>query len=188
MQPPTTFETERLLLRLPILDDAETIFKLYAQDVEVTRYLTWKPHSELGQTRAHVERCIANWEQGSRFAWVIALKDLSGFQKPDRSTIPLLVGMIEMRINRFEAVLGYVLARPFWGQGIMTEAVRTLIGWALAQPEIYRVSATCDWENRASARVMEKAGMQREGLRRRGVLHPNISDAPRDCWLYAKTK
>jgi [ribosomal protein S5]-alanine N-acetyltransferase len=70
----------------------------------------------------------------------------------------------------------------------MTEIVRVLIDWALSQPSIYRVSAVCDSENLASARVMEKAGMQREGLVHRGVLHPNISDEPRDCWLYAKFK
>ena len=51
-----------------------------------------------------------------------------------------------------------------------------------------RVWAVCDVDNTASARVMEKIGMTREGLMRRGVLHPNSSSEPRDCWLYAKVK
>jgi len=60
--------------------------------------------------------------------------------------------------------------------------------YVLAQPAMYRVWAVCDVDNTASARVMEKIGMMREGLMRRGVLHPNISSEPRDCWVYAKVK
>ncbi|MDP9309700.1 MAG: GNAT family N-acetyltransferase, partial [Chloroflexota bacterium] len=88
----------------------------------------------------------------------------------------------------FSVSLGYVLMRAAWGQGLMPEATAAVMNWALAQPEIFRVWALCDIENRASARVLEKVGMQREGLMGRGVLHPNISDEPRDCWLYAKVK
>jgi len=50
------------------------------------------------------------------------------------------------------------------------------------------VQAFCDVDNLGSARVMENAGMQREGLLRRYVLHPNISDVPRDVYLYAVVK
>ncbi len=70
----------------------------------------------------------------------------------------------------------------------MTEILRTVIDWAFTQSEIFRVQAFCDLENPASARVMEKAGMAREGLLRRYVLHPNISDEPRDVYLYAVVK
>lgn len=59
---------------------------------------------------------------------------------------------------------------------------------ALGEPGIFRVWAICNHENRASARVMEKIGMQREGLLRRGVLHPNVSAEPRDCWLYSRVR
>ena len=68
------------------------------------------------------------------------------------------------------------------------EAASAVVDWALAQPQIYRVWAICDHENLASARVMEKIGMQREGLMRRGIVHPNISDEPRDCWVYARVR
>ena len=81
--------------------------------------------------------------------------------------------------------VGYALARPYWGKGYMTEIMRTVIDWALTQPDIFRVQAFCDVENIASARVMEKAGMAREGLLRRYVVHPNISAEPRDAYLYA---
>jgi ribosomal-protein-alanine N-acetyltransferase len=65
----------------------------------------------------------------------------------------------------------------------MPEVVRVIVDWALSQQSIYRICAFCDMENTASARVMEKVGMQREGLLRRYIIHPNISDEPRDCYL-----
>jgi ribosomal-protein-alanine N-acetyltransferase len=46
----------------------------------------------------------------------------------------------------------------------------------------------CDAENVASSRVLEKAGMTREGLLRRYAMHPNVSDEPRDSLCYALTK
>ena len=81
--------------------------------------------------------------------------------------------------------LGYVLARPHWGHGYMTEAVRAVIGIVFDQPHVHRIAAFADEENFASARVLEKAGMQREGILRRWSLHPNISSIPRDCWSFA---
>ncbi len=52
----------------------------------------------------------------------------------------------------------------------------------------YRVNASTDAENIASQRVMERARMQREGLLRKYMVHPNISDVPRDCYIYAIVK
>ena len=74
------------------------------------------------------------------------------------------------------------------GPGYTTEAVKGLISWALRQKDIYRVWAVCDVDNAASARVMEKSGMQREGILRRWSLHPNISPQPRDSYCYAIVK
>jgi RimJ/RimL family protein N-acetyltransferase len=90
--------------------------------------------------------------------------------------------------GEFSQNLGYVLGRKFWGQGYMTEAVRAVVDYALAEPEVFRVWAVCDVENAASARVLEKAGMRREGILRRWSMHPNISDEPRDSLCYARVK
>lgn len=177
MRPPESFETVRLLLRRPIMADAEAIFKCYAQDPEVTRYVTWRPHQNLSETQQFLSTCIDAWQGDRRFPYSIVLKNKSA-----------LVGMIEITIANFRAEVGYVLARQHWGQGIMTEAARALVDWALSQPQIYRVWAVCDVENAASARVLEKVGMQREGILRRYIMHPNVSNEPRDCYCYAIVK
>jgi ribosomal-protein-alanine N-acetyltransferase len=177
MRPPEIVYTERLMLRMPRLSDAAAIFHAYAQDPEVTCYVRWRPHSSIQETEQYLKGCIAAWGNGSRFPWVIALR--AGGE---------LLGMVELRVNSFKADVGYVVRRSFWGRGIASEAVRPVVGWALSQESIYRVWALCDAENVASARVLEKVGMMREGLLRRYILHPNISDEPRDSYCYATVK
>jgi len=84
--------------------------------------------------------------------------------------------------------MGYIIGREYWGRGYMTEVVRAVSDWVLAQPEIHRVWAMCDVDNLASARVMEKSGMEREGRLRRWTVHPNTGPAPRDFWCYSRVK
>ncbi len=177
MKPPETFATERLHLRKPRMEDAPVIFEAYAQDPEVTRYLVWKPHQNMQETEQFLLACGQLWRTGKDFAYAITLKE------NDR-----LIGMCDLHPMSFKIEVGYALARPYWSQGYMTEALHAVIEWALAQPDIFRVQAICDMENVASARVMEKAGMAREGLLRRYALHPNISDEPRDAYIYAIVK
>jgi [ribosomal protein S5]-alanine N-acetyltransferase len=70
----------------------------------------------------------------------------------------------------------------------MPEALTEVAQWAMRQDSIWRIGAYCDVENRASARVMEKAGLQREGILRHWIIHPNISAEPRDCLSYAMVR
>lgn len=177
MRPPETFATERLLLRVPQLADAPSIFEGYARDAEVVRYLVWRPHRDLRETEQFLERCARGWAEGGEFPWAVTLRD--GGE---------LIGMMGLRPRGFKADVGYVLARRFWGRGYAAEALRPIVGWALAQPGVYRVWALCDVENRASARVLEKVGMTRQGLLRRNTQHPNLSDEPRDSYCYAVVK
>lgn len=177
MKPPLTFETQRLFLKKPVTEDAALIFKQYAQDPEVTKYVSWQPHQSIEETRKFIQQSISEWTNSSAFPYVLICKENAQ-----------LVGMVAIRINNFKADLGYVLAKSEWGKGYMSEAVQVLIDWALKQDEIYRIWAVCDIENPASARVMEKVGMQREGILKRWIILPNISKEPRDCYCYAVSK
>lgn len=177
MKPPEQFETERLILRKPRMDDAPAIFSAYAQDPEVTRYMTWRPHKNVEETYRICELMLKLWDNGEAYSYAITFKNSDS-----------VIGMIAMHPEGFKVGIGYVLARPHWGKGYITEAVLAVTNWLLAQPDIYRVFATCDVENLASARVMEKVGMQREGSLRKYIVHPNISDEPRDSYIYAIVK
>ena len=177
MKLPEQLETERLVLRKPRLDDARDIFEGWAQDREVTRYLTWRPHQRIEETRTFVQSCLLAWEREVRFPYMITRKE-SG----------KVMGMIDPRIEGPKVGIGYAAARTYWGKGYVPEATRTIIDWAFHNPTIYRVYATTDVENLASRRVLEKVGMHCEGILRKYILHPNISDTPRDSYMYAITK
>lgn len=177
MRPPETISTERLVLRKPVLDDAQVIFHGYACDADVTKYLVWRPHKEVDETEEFLARCIENWSGETEFTWVIESKQAHE-----------LMGMIACRIHHTSANLGYVLARKYWNKGFMSEAVGRITDWMLSRPEIFRVWAECDLENIGSARVLENVGMQREGVLRRWIVLPNIGSEPRDCWCYSKVR
>jgi ribosomal-protein-alanine N-acetyltransferase len=174
---PDRFATERLILRPIEAGDAGAIFTGYAQDPDVVRYLTFRPHRDLGDTETYIARCLAT--PVSRACTYALIGREHG----------ALLGAFELRwLEPHRLDCGYVLARPWWGRGLMTEALTAVAEWAMAQREIWRLGAVCDIDNLASARVMEKAGLRQEGILRRWIMHPNISAEPRDCLSYAITR
>lgn len=173
---PERIETPRLVLRLPAPSDAKAIFDEYARDPEVVRYLTWRPHGSIADTTAFLERLRAAWDAGTERTWGLTLRD-------DR-----VIGMIGIRPHGFKADIGYVLAKPYWGRGLMTEAVSAVVDLAFADPAVHRVWAVCDVDNAGSARVLEKVGMSFEGILRRWIVHPNVGDTPRDTRCYSRIR
>ena len=177
MRMPEQIETKRLILRKPRIDDALMLFTAYMQDAEVTRYTTWRPHQNVQEAENFITGCLSAWKNETRFPFVITVKEK---EEP--------FGMIDLHIRGCTVGFGYVIARSYQYKGYATEATLAMIQWAFQQPTIYRVNASTDVDNIASQRVLEKAGMVREGLLRKYIVHPNISDIPRDSYIYAITK
>jgi ribosomal-protein-alanine N-acetyltransferase len=173
---PEFLSTPRLNLRKPRAEDAPQIFTTYAQDPEVVRYLTFLPHRDLQDTRAAIERFLEAWRSGKSYCWLI-------FRRAEGELVGAISARPDQGIN-----LGYLLARPFWGQGLMSEALTAVVEWAFAIPSVFRVWAVCDVENAASAQLLERNGFREEGVLRRWSLHPNVSNVPRDCYCYARTR
>jgi RimJ/RimL family protein N-acetyltransferase len=173
--PPDQLQTRRLELRRPTLGDAEAAFESYASDPKITRYLTWSAHTSPKQTREHFQQAIDAWDlrMGHR-AWLI-----------ERKADGLLMGTIGCTVWFHRVEIGFALGSRFWGEGYMPEALAGVCKAAFEDPRIYRVQALCDDENVRSSRVMEKVGMQYEGLLRSYGYHPNRSNVPRHCRMYA---
>jgi len=169
-----TLTTERLVVRPSRLADADAIFEEFASDPAVTRFLLWRPQTSPEGVREFLRGALERVAAGQEFHWVITR---AGSERP--------IGSIGCALQGFRAELGYVLGKAHWRQGIMTEALRSVVDWTLALEPIERVWAVCDVENVGSAGVLEKVGLLREGLLRRWSLHPNISDVPRDCYVYS---
>lgn len=131
---PDTFHTLRLILRPIALEDAGPIFESYAQDATVTRFLTWRPHRSRSDTEAYVAGCVATPPDVSR-TYILT----------NRSTGDLRGAFDLRRAGPHRLHFGYVLARTWWGQGLMTRSLLK-VTWALKQPSIFRISAVCDVE------------------------------------------
>ena len=138
---PNSFETTRLVARLPVAGDGAHLFAAYTSKPEVSHYMMWRPHTEVATTEAFVAECLAAVARGTRFPFVLAWRQDPG--------IPL--GMLEARPSGHNVDLGYVLAPAHWGQGLMPEAISGLASIALARAEVFRVQAFCDVENVPSA-------------------------------------
>jgi RimJ/RimL family protein N-acetyltransferase len=172
-----SFHTERLALRPIDTADIAPIFHGWAQDTEVTRFLVWRPHATQADTASYVNSRVNAPAHLTRTLILGGRHDMS------------VRGAFELRQNgphRLE--FGYVLARAWWGHGMMTEALSAIVEWAMRQNGVFRIGSVCDVDNLASARVMEKAGLSREGVLRRWSVHPNISEEPRDCFSYARVR
>jgi len=178
IRPPETFVTSRLAARSPRRSDAARMLAAYASDPVVTRFLSWKAYTDVAPLEEFLDGRIESWRTGQgQLTWLLSLR-----------TSGEVAGYIGVDVHERDVLFGYVLARKFWGQGLMAEALSYLVDWSLAQPGIFRAWAFCDMENPASARVMEKAGMQREGILRRYHVAPSISPEPRDCIVCAKVR
>ena len=169
--------TERLKLRPPMLADALEIFEGYAQDPQVSLHTSWTPHDQIASTRQFLREAMDAWKGDTRFDWIVC-------EQATRK----IIGGAGARIQGHTVEIGYVLRHSAWGKGCATEVALAIIDHALASPEVWRVQAHCSVDNPASARVMEKCGMQKEGLLRRAFLFPNLSDEPGDAYLYARAK
>jgi ribosomal-protein-alanine N-acetyltransferase len=174
---PETFRTARLFLRPIAMADAGPIFAAYARNPEVTRFLIWRPDRTRRDFEAYIRACLDTPPHRARTYVMQGRKD------------SVIRGGLDLRqAEQHRLEFGYVLAPAWWGQGLMAEALREIVRWALAQPTIFRIGAVCDVENIRSARVMEKAGLVREGMLRRYLIHPGMDKEPRDCFSYARVR
>lgn len=173
--PPELIKTERLILRKAQMSDAAILHDAYMSHPEISEYMGWEPHTELSQSEWWINHCIQQWDARENYAFVIEYES-----KP--------MGMVGMHHMPGRVTLSYVIAKPYWGRGIMPEAVNALIDWALAQDHIYRAQIFCHIDNHKSQRVIEKCGLVYEGTLKRYFIHPNISDEPTDCKMYSKVR
>ncbi|MBV8152434.1 MAG: GNAT family N-acetyltransferase, partial [Candidatus Eremiobacteraeota bacterium] len=146
------------LLR-PWRDDDVEALQAWADDAEVARYVT------------------------QRFPYPYTLDDARAWIEFNRNDEPLhnfaidvggsAVGSIGVREGQLEetgtAMVGYVLGKAAWGKGLATEALRGIVPYAFSAFKLHRLAATVMGPNKASARVLEKAGFAYEATLRRGL-------------------
>ena len=166
--------TARLVLRDFTIEDGPAVHR-YGSDPEVVRHLPWGPNTP-ADTQAFLGRKLEDQRTDPRRAFDLAVTLASGGE---------LIGAAGVRITSPQfrtASMGYAYRRDSWGKGYATEAARALVAFGFGELGMHRIYAFCDTDNPASARVLEKTGMQREGRLRRHVL---VRGRWRDSYLYA---
>ena len=161
--------TERLTLRRFEIEDAENMFYNWANDPEVTKYLTWPAHTSVEETEEILKDWMSHYDDVKFYQWAIELNEL---EQPIGS-----IGVVKMNEAAECVSIGYCIGAKFWNKGYTTEALKEVIRFLIAEAGAGRVESFHDVNNPNSGKVMLSAGMEYEGtLRRADVNNQGICD------------
>lgn len=162
-------ETDRLILRRFTIEDADIMYKNWASDDEVTKYLTWPTHADVGVTRMILEEWVQKYSDLDFYQWAIELREIG---EPIGS-----LSVVSYESKTASATLGWCMGKHWWGQRLMPEAGSAVLKYLFEEVEFNRIAAQHDADNSRSGRVMQKIGMTREGtLRASGRNNRGIVD------------
>lgn len=167
--------TNRLILREPKLADVEDVFE-FCSDPASCKYVDWNPHKskwETGDYIIYLKRQIAQGNTSS-YTWFAELKE--------KRKIIATVSLVELDSSGRIATVGYTFSSEYQHMGYATEALIGLIGYLFNERGVERVQAKVIPDNLPSIRLLERVGMKREALLRRGVF---CKTACVDVYIYS---
>ena len=174
-----TLETDRLILRRVTKSDAEVAFKNWTNDSKTTRYVTWKPHGTVENTRKLFEMWEEEYNNPNTYRWVVEVKELG--------EVIGTISVVNKRIVEKTAEIGYSYGSKFWGNGYGTETLTKVIHYLLNDVGFELIEAYHLVTNPASGRVMEKSGMKYEATLRKRKLD-NLTNKRIDLKVYSIMK
>lgn len=160
-------ETERLILRKLRPEDEDDVFE-YCSDEEISKYTVWSSHQSIEDTRGFLNFVFDKYRQNTVAPW--------GVEDKASGRIIGTTGYITWDTHNSKAEIGYALARTHWGQGYMSEAVKSVIDFGFNVMKLVRIEARCHPSNTGSSRVMEKSGMSFEGILRKHILVKGVHE------------
>lgn len=162
-------KTNRLLLSQYKMSDATQMFKNYASDPDVTRFLNWEPYECIEDVEKFLADSIKDYKHSDTYHWAIEYNEemigsISAFNMNDRDSA---------------CEIGYCLGQSYWNKGIMSEALSAVLDFLFQEVHMHRIMAKHDVDNPASGKVMQKCNMTFEGKFRKFYLHDDgtYSDA-----------
>ena len=154
--PLTPIETNRLLLRLPLADDAEPFVEIH-QDPEVLaskRVTLTSPPGGIEVGARNVDRMLRHWDRFGYGQWAVV----------EKATARVIGCVGYLHPDNWPGVdLGWIIRRSRWGNGFATEAAIAALEWAWSVSTLDHVMSLIDHDNAASIRVATKIGEQFEG-------------------------
>lgn len=152
-----TLSARRVDLSWLTLDDAPAVFEIFG-DLEVMRFWSSPPLPDLAAARDLIEEIHEHFRARRLFQWGIRLRE-SG-QIIGTSTL------YDVSLEHRRAGIGFALRRSAWGQGLATEVLGTLIGFAFDTLDLQRLEADVDPDNHRSLATLERQNFRREGYLR----------------------
>lgn len=154
-------ETARLILRPFVKEDAPAMYRNWASDPEVTKFLSWPTYKTVDTAYEILNIWVPQYRDDTFYQWAIELKEIGE-----------VIGSISV-VNFDERVdmaeIGFCIGRSWWGQGIMTEAFQAVIDFLFGEVGVQRIEAGHDPNNPASGAVQRKCGLKYEGTLRRSI-------------------
>lgn len=161
-------ETDRLLLKQILLDDAKDLFIILSDD-EVARYEYFYPLKSIEEVEKFIKRYDNEFNEEEEITWGMYLKD------SNRLIGTCCIGDFEESSERCE--IGYTVAKDMWNNGYATEALAEILNFGFNDVKLNRIEATITPGNDASVRVLDKLGFMKEGIvRERDLIKGKLED------------
>lgn len=152
-------ETNRLVLRRYVNEDAVAMYKNWASDEEVTKFLMWPAHSDQEISQRVIEDWVNQYSHENYYHWAITLKE--------NGTEPIGdIAIVNMKEEISAVHIGYCIGRTWWHRGITSEALKAVMDFMFDVVGVNRIESRYDPRNPNSGKVMEKCGMKYEGTLR----------------------
>lgn len=169
-------ETTRLILRKMAMNDLQDVFA-YSSDDEVTRFLRWGPHAAPEETENYLREVLREYRAGQDGPW--------GVEYKQTGKVVGSIHLMAISAQHSKAEIGFVLSKPYWNRGLMSEALARVLQYSFESIGLNRIEGLCLVDNLAAKRVMEKVGMKQEGVLREYLFQKG---AFRDFSLYSMLK
>ena len=167
--------TQRLTLRPFIADDASAMFANWANDPDVTKFLTWPAHPSVEVSHWVCNDWVSHYTEPNYYQWAIVYDG-----QPIGS-----IAVVDQDDKVGRAQIGYCIGQNWWHMGIVSEALKVVMDFLFDEVGYNRIEARHDPRNPHSGTVMKKCGMKYEGnLRQSDWNNQGVCDA---CW-YALLK
>ena len=163
-------ETERLILRRFVIEDASAKFRNCASDADVTRFLSWPTHTSQTISEYVISSWMESYADKKYYQWAITLKE----------TGEPIGSMTVMHMNEDISMVhvGYCIGKRWWHQGFTSEALQAVVDFLFDEVGANRIEAYHDPNNPNSGGVMKKCGMKYEGtLRSYQKTNQGLTDA-----------
>jgi len=152
---PRDLDTPDLHLRPLNMADTEAMFAILS-DVQSMKYWSHAPATDISVAVKTLTEDLESDAKGDTLCWAVTLKGKD----------ELIGKCILFQFNHANrrAEIGFILNRNYWRQGLMHQALESVIAFAFDILKLHRIEADTDTENAGSLALLEKLGFEREGL------------------------